>query len=132
MARRRNDQQPTRVPTDLPYGQAGQIRQAQQVVPLPNNATTAQPSGGGPQLPPAMGPNGQPLPAGNPLPANMDAFGPTDRPDEPMTAGMPFGPGPNGPLLPKNNVARLEEIYMRYPSPGLRWLLDRYYMGAAL
>ena len=33
-------------------------------------------------------------------PAEQFAFAPTDFPNEPLTAGAPFGPGPNRPLTP--------------------------------
>lgn len=34
-----------------------------------------------------------------------DVFGPTGRPDEPVTAGAPAGPGPNGGMLPSDSLA---------------------------
>jgi hypothetical protein len=58
--------QPVSVPTGLPYGERQQLQQSQQAVPM---------AGAAPQLPPA--------------PFNR----PTDLPDQPVTHGLPFGPG---------------------------------------
>jgi hypothetical protein len=72
---------PAAAPTNQPYGQAGRQLAAQQAVPM---APT----------PLAAAAGGQPV---APNPVQPGQFGPldrpTDRPDEPITAGMPFGPG---------------------------------------
>lgn len=60
--------------TGQPYGQAQAQRQAQQATPRP------------PSFPP---------------PGSMGDFaGPTQRPDEPLTAGADVGPGPGSNVLP--------------------------------
>ena len=60
--------------------------------------------------------------------------GPTARPNEPITAGAPFGPGP-GPMgagIPmmtpgQNNVIEeLKSIYQRFPNDDLAHLLDSF------
>lgn len=58
--------------------------------------------------------------------------GPTARPNEPITAGAPFGPGPSPaaagiPMMPPNGDNVLEElkaIYQMYPNDDLADLLD--------
>jgi hypothetical protein len=43
-------------------------------------------------------PSGAPVPGGAPASSKVTPlFSPTERPQEPMTAGMPFGEGPNSP-----------------------------------
>lgn len=68
----RTDRQPIRTPTGLPYGQAQALTQMQQAAPLP----------AAPNLPPAT-----------PIHA------PSERPSEPITAGVDRGPGPGSEVL---------------------------------
>jgi hypothetical protein len=54
---------------------------------------------------------------------------PTGRPNEPVTAGAPMGPGPGPEVLgpgvaPDDMVARLRAMYLRAPSEDLRELLE--------
>lgn len=77
--------QPIQVATGLPYGQHQQLAQEQAAVPL----------GGGP-----INPVAQAMPAAqehNFTP--VDLFGPTNRPNEPVTAGLSVGPGPGPEVL---------------------------------
>ncbi len=67
------DRQPVRAPAGQTYGDRQQQEQAQQAVPLPD-------------LTPRL----------EALPGITD---PSQRPDEPLPAGLPFGPGP-GPSRP--------------------------------
>lgn len=70
-----------------------------------------------------------------PQPAAPGAFGAgTNRPDEPITAGATFGPGP-GPIaagIPmmasgQNNVIEeLKSIFQRFPNDDLADLLDSF------
>lgn len=61
------------------YGESKNLQELQQGAPMAaRSKTTAAPTGGGSNLPTIT-----------PLTA------PTQRPDEPLTHGMPFGPGPN-------------------------------------
>ena len=76
---RRTDTQAISTPTGLPYGEAGALAEAQRQAPLP--ATPA------------------PLPI-----TDLDA--PTARPNEPVTAGAPFGPGPGPEALSTAAVGR--------------------------
>lgn len=71
--------QPVRDPGGLPYGDNAELRGVQESAPM---------SGGRP---------GEPVNPHVPLEQmSPDLFAPTDRPDEPVTSGMPFGPGGNG------------------------------------
>lgn len=63
---------------------------------------------------------------------------PTERPDEPVTAGAPVGPGPGpevwesqfpAPQEPDAVAAAVRAAYERYPSPYLRVLLARIEAG---
>lgn len=68
------------------YGQAGQQLAAQKAVPMAPPPVAA-PAGGAPPAP-------TPVPQGPP-PGSRGAFNrPTERPLEPVTAGVPSGPGP--------------------------------------
>ena len=95
---------PVTVPTGLPYGEAGELAAAQRQAPLP---------GAGGSSAPVAAPVGQPAPAGAAgfdfapaveaargwTPPTLNLGGPTERPGEPLTAGLPVGAGP-GPAQP--------------------------------
>jgi len=57
----------------------------------------------------------------------------SERPDEPITAGADFGPGPNAisagirpKMIAKDSIElQLEALYRYYPTEGVRVLLDR-------
>ena len=66
-------------------------------------------------------------------PGQLDALNrPTERPNEPVTAGASFGPGPTPSTqftVPKQNDDVLNELrglYQAFPSPELADLLDSY------
>lgn len=99
------------------YGKATQQMEAQRAVPMgrsPVETAAAQASR-------------------RPQPAAPGAFlAPTARPNEPITAGAPFGEGPGPmaagiPMLPPNAdnvVEELKAIYMRFPNSDLADLID--------
>lgn len=67
-------------------------------------------------------------------PGSMPLTRPTERPDEPITAGAPFGPGP-GPvgagvrsrIIPNDPVLEtLRALYALYPNDGLEEMITRY------
>lgn len=65
-----------------------------------------------------------PLPATPPVPL----MAPSQRAQEPVTAGLPMGPGPGPEVLPGGEdatVAKLRALYALTPSPELRRLLER-------
>lgn len=75
------------------YGDQAQQQRALQVVPLPNQAPP------GPQAPP---------------PGAVPFDHPTQRPNEPVTAGLPSGPGPGPEMLgninpPDPQIAKLSQ-----------------------
>lgn len=97
----RSDMNSNRVPVDAARGQtygdrAQQVR-AQQAVPM-----AQQPSGASPAQ------AARPRPAAVTPPGLSD---PSQRPDEPLTAGMPFGAGPGPSVLtsPKMDVTSLRK-----------------------
>ena len=83
--------QPVQTPKNQPYGDRKKSEQAQQAVPLPNAA-------GQNNLMQRALQAAQADPRG----AQAGAFAaPTAKPDEPLTAGVPIGPGPGAnPLAP--------------------------------
>jgi hypothetical protein len=97
------------------YGEAGKQMEAQRAVPMGAPPTAVQPQR------PSMRP-GQ----GGPLTR------PTERPNEPVTAGASFGPGPTpsrSMMVPRNNDPVLDELralYMQFPSDELADMLDSY------
>jgi len=84
-----NTQAVRRIP-GMPYGEQQALTQQQQAAPLPK-ATT-------PQAQPAMR---RPIP-------QMDVFAQTQRPSEPVTSGLPFGPGITP--QPQQQVLKAEEV----------------------
>src|SRR5438105_4320005 len=85
-------QQPVRVVTGQAYGQAQALQNAQRAIPLPNNQAVPAPIS--PASPAAAGGPGPPA-----LPGQNDFLRPTERPGEPVTAGIPSGPGPGPEAL---------------------------------
>lgn len=68
-------------------------------------------------------------------PGSLGAFGrPTERPDEPITAGVDFGEGRNAiqagvNMVPRNEdpvLDRLRQLYANFPNDELADLLDSY------
>lgn len=92
----------------LPYGENGPANAFVQSAPLSREA-------GVPSPPPVV-------------PFNA----PTARPEEPVTAGMPFGDGPGSDALggltapPVDEVAKsIRAAYAAYPSPFIRIMLEQ-------
>jgi len=114
LARRTDQGQPVRLPTGQPYGARAALQAQQQAAPM----AAAPPPG--PALAPA------PAPAG-PLPS---VFRPTDRPNEPITAGIPIGAGSNGPApaYPDPNsedpALVLQALFRVFPDATIARLLD--------
>ena len=105
--------------TGQTYGQATQQAQSQQAVR--------------PGVPPVTQ-QAQQMAAQRPRPGAKPFLRPSERPNEPITAGAPFGPGPNQRqagirprFINEDDVEqRLIQLYMKYPNEGLRRLLQRY------
>lgn len=102
--------QPVRLAPAEQYGDRTAMRQLQQAAPMA--------AGGGPPAVDAAG-----LPQQRPNVGDMGGvFGPTGRPGEPATAGMPFGAGP-GPR-PSTTVDFVRALYSRFPNSDMRELLE--------
>jgi hypothetical protein len=90
---------PAQAPPSTQYGQASASLRSQAAVPL------APQSGPAPVAPPA---------ASGPAPIPPGGFGdplrPTDRPGEPVTAGLPLGPGAGPEALTMNQVTPTDPI----------------------
>jgi len=56
-------------------------------------------------------------------PSNVDVFGPSARPGEPVTAGAQLGPGVSPPMMeeptPVDPDLLLRRLYRLYPHPGI-------------
>lgn len=104
--------------TGQTYGEATRQEQSQQMVRPGTTPTTAQPA----------------PPAPTPAPGAQRFDRPSERPDEPITAGADFGPGPNAVqagIMPRfineNPIEkRLIQLYRKHPNEGLRLLIQRY------
>lgn len=100
-------------PTGLPYGEAGALQAAQAATPIAAAPSGPPPGPSGPPQPPGAGPG---VPGGtNPPPGGLASIlaaaqamrppsgpglsAPTMRPSEPVTAGLPSGPGPGPEIL---------------------------------
>ena len=99
--------QPVRVAPGGKYGARKALEGQQSAIPLPDNVSR--------------------LPAQAPEPViRPDIFGPTQRPDEPVTAGAALGAGPSTlGVLPDDPVELLRILNTMFPSPGIRAMLER-------
>lgn len=100
--------QPARYIAGLPYGEGQATMDLQRSAPMAG--------GNVPQAPTGTAPGGPPI-------APMPEFGaPTERPQEPVTAGSPFGPGPGPSTIPRaGDDPRLQ---LRAALPSLLRLAD--------
>lgn len=101
------------------YGEAGKQLAAQRAVPIAASPSDAVPA---------------PAPQG-PMPGSLGALDrPTERPTEPITAGVDFGAGPNAlaagvsqPIRTDDPVLeRLRLLVSQYPNDDVQDLLDSY------
>lgn len=118
------------VASGQPYGQRSQQIAAQQAIPLPAAPPVQAPSSlGAPQ-------STAPVP-GMPPQAQGPFDRPTDHPNEPLTAGLPVGPGPGpeairgGTALSSDDVvlAQLRAVMRQYPSSDIARLIEYYDKG---
>lgn len=102
--------------TGQTYGKASEQRRAQQAMPIGASPADVAPSQGV-------------------APGSLGAFNrPTERPTEPITAGVNFGDGPNAiqagvnqPIRTEDPVLdRLKTIFEQFPNDELADLLDSY------
>lgn len=93
-------------PVDVPYGEGERSLESQRRMPVADYSATAegasgQPAGGGSANPqPPVGSLDQALAAAQAMapPTNL-LTQPSARPNEPLTAGLPIGPGPGPEVL---------------------------------
>jgi hypothetical protein len=115
----RGGKMPKMAATGQTYGEAGKQMAAQAAVPMAPSPT--EPAITAP-LPPVQ------------MPGQItDLTGPTNRPNEPLTAGMNFGPGPGSEVFgaiprpaPGSNAdlaERVRAVASLYPNPALLQLL---------
>lgn len=113
---------------DLPnpdYGEQTAFRDQQKAAPLAAADGGPAPSEAQAMSAPASSP--EPMPSSQPLPP---LFGPSQRPDEPITAGAPMGPGPNqigpGPngRTPYPISSQLQEYAAGDSTGALAWLAN--------
>lgn len=97
------DRQPIRVASGGAYGARQALETQQQAAPLPNSA----PTGG------RAGPGAAPVPVG------PSVFGPSTRPNEPVTAGLRSGPA----IMGDDPDAVLRALYQLFPHPDIARLL---------
>jgi hypothetical protein len=97
-----NTQAVRRIP-GMDYGEQKALTEQQQAAPLPKTTM--------PQAQPSVA---RPMP-------QMDIFAPTQRPSEPVTSGLPFGPGQT-PVEPLENTNDI--IYEMYRLTGDSYLLN--------
>lgn len=120
--------QAVKVAPGQPYGQRQQLEQAQQAVPLPNaqNLPAAPTQAAGPS---AL-PQGGPMPA---LPGAQPFTRPTERPNEPVTTGLPVGAGAGPEALstsaPDTIGAQLVAMYRQNPNNDLLRLIELHNRG---
>ena len=97
-----NAREPIETAPNQTYGEAAQQRAAQGAVPMaptPVTPTSVAPA-------PVAPAQSAPRPASPPVqPGSLPWMGPTNRPDEPVTEGMPFGPGANSMNVPPPKVS---------------------------
>lgn len=99
------------------YGAAQMQREMQQVMPVAGTA-----------VPPPAAPNSSAVMSAAPGPTpGMGFADPTSRPDEPVMAGAPVGPGGGPEMLGEGDdvVMQLRAVYAAYPSEDLRAILQR-------
>jgi hypothetical protein len=117
---RRTDGGPTQGMKDMAangvYGERKALAEMQSSAPMQGNPTPSMPS---PQVSAAAPAAPQPM---------AGLFDPTQRPEEPITAGMPFGAGSNYPTaMPvqiDDTAAQIRAAYALYPNESLRVLLN--------
>ena len=95
---RRTDRSPFQKIRELPdaaYGEAKEFNELQKQSPLANTPQQTTPA-------PSAGPQPNPMPLSSVIPLGA----PTQRPDEPVTAGVATGPGPGPEVLGQAMTAR--------------------------
>lgn len=108
-----NTQAVRRIP-GMPYGEQKALTEQQQAAPLPKEGI----------------PQAQARPRNNINLSQVNAFGVTERPNEPVTSGLPFGPG----FTPEQDIVDdpdmiLRVLYNVYPDPIFLQMMNRQDIG---
>lgn len=118
-------------PTNMEYGSHNDSIAAQRALPVAGSPPPPAPGGAGP----AAGPPGAgggfagALAAAMAHPASADALdAPTNRPDEPLSQGAPFGPGAGPeklglPSAGEDIALKMHLLYQQYELPEIAELL---------
>ena len=123
-----NSRQPIKVAPGQAYGAAQMQREAQQVLPVAGTPVPS-PAGPAPAAPGGAAAGAAAAPAG-PMPGELTPLGaPSQRPGEPVTAGLPVGMGPGieamgGALEANDPLLQLRAVYSRFPTEELRQLIE--------
>ena len=102
-----NTQAVRRIP-GVDYGEQKALVEQQQAAPLPKSGV----------------PQAQPQRPRRPMP-NVDVFAQTARPSEPVTSGLPFGPGVGAPEPLKSSNDIIYEMYRITGDSNLLNLIDK-------
>jgi hypothetical protein len=130
-----NAKMPIQTATNQAYGVASQQRAAQQAIPVAAQPVQGAVPDKGPQVAAAAAPAPTPeqvpmfaqqSPMSGIMPGDLKFMDPTDYPDEPVTAGSPYGPGPGPEALGAPLRSTLAETLLNAASqPGADpYLLD--------
>lgn len=122
---------PMMAATGQAYGQRAEQMAAQRAMPVaapPAPAMAPPPAPAGPPAGGALAPSG-------PMPGELGFADPSGRPGEPVTAGVPVGPGPSGVDQPVGMDSplrlRLGAMYQAFPTEELRSLIEQLDEGVA-
>ena len=109
--------------TGQTYGEGAQQQRAQQAVSPGSAPSDVQAQ--------------QQAAAQRPRPGAVSLTAPSQRPDEPITAGADFGPGPTAMqagvmprmITPDTTLETLRALHMLYPNEGIAEALAKYSVG---
>ncbi len=123
-----------RAGSDAPFGEGAALRRMAGTVPAPPpNPASPAPARRVPVQPVLAGAGAQPDQTDVSGGYDEALFAPTDRPDEPITHGAPFGPGANFTVLPYENqrgfLLRVASQLEGSGTPGLKPYLDKLRAG---
>lgn len=109
-------QQPIQTATGGPYGQATQLADAQRAVPLPAAPGIPSPApaagGAGPAAPQNPMEAAMAAASAHPPPNIAPLSGPSQRPWEPSTTGLPTGPGPGPEALGQRVPPKASDTFL--------------------
>jgi len=128
-----------RQPEGAPHGEGAALRRMAGTIPMgtpgPGQPVVEQAPAGRPQPVPVDGPGGQPDEEEDVTGGYDEAmFAPTDRADEPITHGAPFGPGASFVMLPYENersfqVRVADQLESSNKAPSLKAYIDKLRAG---